>query len=268
MIFMIIMLGALIFLFGLAIGSFLNVVIYRTLHGESVFEGRSKCPKCNRKIQAIDNIPLVSFLLLRGRCRACKASISWSYPVVEFLTGTLFLWWFVAGSLFFRLTQSPFVLIQPLFWLVVGILLLSIFFSDLLYGMIPNILVFLLIGMAFVYRFVLFRSGIMQAQDFLTTLYGAAGASLFFLLLILVTRGRGMGMGDVKLVFAMGIILGLTRTLVAVFFSFVSGAVVAILLLMIGKKKFGQTIPFGPFLVLGTFMALLWGQNKHLAFFF
>jgi len=94
-----------IFLFGLAIGSFLNVVIYRTLHGESPFSGRSRCPKCKRTIRAIDNIPLLSFFLLGGRCRWCKAKISWRYPVIELLTGVLFLWWFLAGSFFFRLSR-------------------------------------------------------------------------------------------------------------------------------------------------------------------
>jgi leader peptidase (prepilin peptidase)/N-methyltransferase len=255
------------FLFGLAVGSFLNVVIYRALHGESPFEGRSKCPKCKKKIRAVDNIPLVSFLLLGGKCRWCKTSISWSYPVVEFLTGTLFVWWFVAGSLFFRLTQPPFGYLQPVFWLVVGLLLIVVFFTDLLYGIIPDVAVWILGFSALLYRFFLTSSGIMQQMDFWRSVVSGIGVAAFFLSLILLTGGRGMGMGDAKLGLALGLILGWPRILVAVFLSFFLGALVAVGLLFAGRKKFGQTIPFGPFLVVGTVIALVWGEQLWSSYF-
>lgn len=255
------MLIALVFLFGLAVGSFLNVVIYRTLHGESPFVGRSKCPGCKKTIRALDNIPLVSYILLRGKCRYCKRVISLRYPVVEFLTGVLFVWWFIAGSLFFRLTQFPFIHLQPIIWLVIGLLLLSLFFTDLYYGVLPDVLVFLLVGVSLVYRLVLTLSGVMQPRDFWLYIGSSIGALLFFLLLILVTRGRGMGLGDAKIAMALGLILGWPSIAVALFVSFISGALVALALLIVGKKKFGQTIPFGPFLIFGTFVALIWGDK-------
>lgn len=256
-----------IFLFGLALGSFLNVVIYRAIHGESPFEGRSKCPKCKRTIRAIDNIPLLSYMLLGGKCRWCKTAISWSYPVVELLTGILFVWWFAAGSLFFRLTQSPLLYIQPVFWLVVGMLLIVVFVVDMLYGIIPDVVVWSLGISAFCYRILLTLSGAMQPMDFFRAIVSGIGVSLFFLSLIVLTGGRGMGMGDVKLALVMGLILGWPRILVAVFLSFFIGAIVAVFLLAFGKKRFGQTVPFGPFLVIGTALALVWGEQLWSSYF-
>lgn len=250
-----------IFLFGLAVGSFLNVVIYRTLHGESPFEGRSRCPKCKKTIRAVDNIPLLSYILLRGRCRWCKARIAWSYPVVEFLTASLFVWWLVAGFAFFRLTQSPFAYLQPGFWLIVGLLLVVVFFSDLFYGLIPDVIVAILGFLGLFYRLLLTGTGIMQQADFLKALASGIGVAAFLLSLIVLTGGRGMGMGDAKLSLVLGLILGWPRIMVAVFLSFFLGALVAVFLLLIGKKRFGQTLPFGPFLVVGTVLALLWGER-------
>ena len=255
-----------IFLLGLAIGSFLNVVIYRTLHGESPFSGKSRCPRCKRTIRAVDNIPLLSFFLLGGRCRWCKTKISWRYPVIELLTGVLFLWWFLAGSLFFKITQQPFVYIQPTFWLIVGLLLLLLFFTDLLYGVIPDVLVLVLGIFAFLYRLLLTLSGIMQPLDFWRSIGSSLASAGFFLLLVFATRGRGMGMGDVKLIAVLGFILGWPRTVVALFVSYGVGAVVAIVLLFLGKKRFGQTIPFGPFLVFGAVISLIWGTAIWNAF--
>src|SRR5262249_53647315 len=108
--------SAFLFIFGTMIGSFLNVVIYRTLNEESWVKGRSKCESCGKQIKWYDNVPLISYFVLGGKCRACKAPISISHPVIEFLTGTLFVWWYWGGSLFFRLTQQPLGVIQPLFW--------------------------------------------------------------------------------------------------------------------------------------------------------
>lgn len=251
--------GVSVFLFGLAIGSFLNVVIYRTIHGESPFEGRSRCPSCKKTIRAIDNIPLISYLFLGGRCRYCRTKISWTYPVIELLTGVLFVWWFLTGSLFFKLTAAPFVYLQPLFWLTVGTLLLVLFFADFLYGILPDILVVLLGVLALSYRVLLSFTGIMQWPDFWLSIASGIGASLFFYTLHAFTRGRGMGMGDVKLGLAFGVLLGWPRTLVAVFASFIIGALAGVFLLASGRRQFGQTIPFGPFLVLGTVVSLLWG---------
>ena len=251
----------LLFIFGLVIGSFLNVVIYRTVHDESFVFGRSKCPSCKKQIAWYDNVPLVSFFLLRGKCRSCKKQISWAYPFIELITGLLFVWWFFIGFTFFQLSSRPFTVLQPLFWLVVGILLIVVFFSDLLYGIIPDIAVAGLTLLGLFYRLLLFTSGIMFPMDFWKTLGGALGAFLLFFMLWVGTKRRGIGLGDVKFAFPMGLITGWPGIALALFLSFTIGAVVSLGTVVAGQKKLTSRIAFGPFLVLATVLVLLWGED-------
>lgn len=249
----------LLFLLGLAVGSFINVIIYRMTHDDSPLRGRSYCDQCKKQIPWYDNIPLLSFVILRRKCRHCQAVIPWEYPAVEFLTGSLFVWWYVIGSTFFRLSERPFLVIQPAFWLVVGLLLVIIFFSDLMYYFIPDSAVLFLSLGAFSYRLILTLQKIMMPQDFFLAIVCAVGASLFFGFLYLVTRGKGMGLGDVKLAFPLGLILAWPSTLVAFFVAFLLGSGVGIGLIFLGKKKLRSHLPFGPFMIVGTLVALLWG---------
>ena len=255
------LIGLFIFILGLVWGSFLNVVIYRTVKGKSPFEGRSKCPHCGTVIGWWQNIPLLSFVLLGGRCFKCKKKISWQYPLVEFLSGVLFLWWWMIGKTFFVLSGSPWQIVQPAFWLIVGMLLLVVAVTDLVYGIIPDIINLILFSLALVYRLVLVSAGEMQVVDAWKSVVVAVVITLFFWFLRWITREKGFGMGDVKLAPALGLILGWPKGLVGVMIAFISGAVVALVLMMVKKKKFGQTLPFGPFLVLGTAMALWWGET-------
>ena len=252
---------ALLFVLGLAIGSFLNVVIYRTVHGESFVKGRSHCPHCMKKISWYDNIPLLSFLLLHGHCRHCKKTISWAYPTVEFITGTLFVWWFFLSVFVFRLSQAPFHFLQPVFWLTVGVLLVFVFFADVLYGIIPDGAVIALTGAAFAYRTALAVSGVMRPQDYAMSVASAFGACFLFYVLWELTKRKGIGFGDVKFAFPLGLLLGWPNILVGLFLSFVFGAVFGIASLVLKKKKFGQTLPFGPFLVIGTVVTLMFGNR-------
>jgi leader peptidase (prepilin peptidase)/N-methyltransferase len=251
----------LLFLFGLAIGSFLNVVIYRSVHDESFVHGRSKCPNCKKMIAWYDNVPLLSFFMLKGKCRHCGTQISWSYPVIEFITAILFVWWYLIGFTFFQLSSKPFVILQPAFWLCVGICLVVIFFSDLLYGIIPDAVVVLLGGLGLVYRAALLLFQVMRPEDMAYTLLAATGAALFFWLLWWITNEKGMGLGDVKFMFPLGLIMGWPGTFVGVLSAFILGSLVGIGLILFNKKKFGQTLPFGPFLVAGTVIALVAGDR-------
>lgn len=253
--------AAILFFLGLAIGSFLNVVIYRAVHGDSPLRGRSYCDHCKHKIEWYDNIPLVSFLILRRKCRYCHDVIPWEYPAVELITGALFVWWYMIGSTFFHLTAQPFILIQPLFWLCVGVLLLVIFFADVSYYLIPDSAVFGLTFISLLYRFILANQHVMTAHDFRMTIISALGASLFFFVLYVGTRGKGMGFGDVKFAFPMGLLLGWPGIIVGLFVAFVSGAIVGVISLALKKKKMGGILPFGPFLVFGTIISLLWGEK-------
>ncbi|MFZ2202112.1 MAG: prepilin peptidase [Microgenomates group bacterium] len=250
-----------IFIFGLVWGSFLNVVIYRTTHGTSPLSGRSKCPKCKKTISWKYNIPLISFFWLQGKCAYCRAKISWQYPVVELLTGLLFVWWLWMGRGFFLLVGQPWTLLQPGFWLVVGMLLVVVFVADWRFGLIPDSVNFSLFVLALGYRLSLTGFGLMQSTDLIRAIICGLVLMAFFYGLWFFTRGRGFGFGDVKLAPALGLLLGWPKTTVAVFLAFVLGAVVALVLIALGKKKLGQTIPFGPFLVLGTFAALLFGNR-------
>lgn len=249
-----------LFVLGAAVGSFLNVLIYRTVEGESWLVGRSRCDHCQQQIAWYDNIPLFSYLWLRGQSRCCGRRIPRSYPLVELMTGSLFVWWYVAGSFFFRLTTSPLQTLQPLFWLLVGILLLVVFFADLLYMIIPDTAVFLLLILTLLYRLYLTLSGVMQTQDLIWTAWSMVVAVVVIGGLWLVTKGKGMGLGDVKFSVPMAWLLGWPKTLVGLFLAFVSGGIVASILLLLGKKKFGQKIAFGPFLVVGTVLSLLFGD--------
>lgn len=250
----------LIFLLGTAVGSFINVLLSRSLAGESWVRGRSKCDFCQKQIAWYDNLPLVSFLFLRGQTRCCHKHIPRSYPLVELLTGLLFLWWYAIGFVFFKLTLAPFVVLQPLFWLLVGILLVVVLVMDLKYMLIPDWAVIWLFAMTLFYRLFLTYRGIMQISDLKMALVGMIVSVLFLGSLWALTKGKGMGFGDVKLIAPLALLLGWPQILVGLFLAFILGGVFASGLLLFKKKKFGQVIPFGPFLILGTLLSLIWGD--------
>lgn len=252
-----------LFVMGLVWGSFLNVVIFRMSHGKSIAEGRSICPKCKHVLSWRYNIPLFSYAFLGGRCAYCHKKISIQYPLIEFLTGVFFVWWFVVGFNFFKLVGNPWSFVQPLFWLVVGLVLLAIFMTDLLYMVIPFSLNLLLFSLSLMYRVGLTGFGMMQPGDFFRALASGFGVCLLFLLVQVITkkvRGvDGFGLGDIFLVPSLGILLGWPKIVPAMFMSFMIGSVLGILLIMFGKKKLGEYLPFGPFLIAGTILSLVWG---------
>ncbi len=250
-----------IFFFGLSIGSFLNVVIYRMLNGDSPTRGRSYCDHCKRQLSWYENIPLVSYVALRGKCRTCKKKIDWSYPMVELVTGLLFLWWATLGFAFFSLSQAPLTYLQPMYWLMVGLILVLIFFVDLIYGIIPDNAIASLAVITMVYRVVLVSVGEMQMNDFVWSMLSAVGAVVFFGGMYVATKGKGIGFGDVKFAPVMGFLLGFPKSVVGFFLSFLIGGIMASVLLVGKKKKFGQKVPFGPFLVIGLLIALMWGEE-------
>lgn len=239
-----------VFLFGLCWGSFLNVLIFRFNHGKSPWKGRSFCPKCKKTIGWYDNIPLLSFILLGGRCRECRSPISCWYPVGELLVAgvwvTLFLW----------LGLEP--VSHLIFWLLVSWLLCGVLLSDLRYQTIPE---FFTIGLGLCGLVRLFLMQDMGA--FLAGLFCAA----FFYLLHIGTKKKGMGLGDVQLVLGLGFLLGVRGTIVAMYTAFLVGALFGVALILLGRKKFGQKIAFGPFLVLGAVVAFGWANELVKAWF-
>ncbi len=262
-----------LFLGGLLVGSFLNVVIYREINEESRkpppkkpnklsrikdflppwVVGRSCCDHCRHQLKWYDNIPLLSFIMLGGKCRYCHRPINLQYPLVEFLTAVEFIWlyWLLSRFAFFARAEGFYSFILLLYWLYIFSSLLVIFITDFKAGIIPDWVVLPAILISFLR---LFESN--RWQFFLA----GFGSGLFFYFLYLITQKRGLGFGDVKLAFLMGLFLGYPQILTALFLAFLTGAVTAVILIMLGKKRFGQTLPFGPFLVLGTIIAKFWGE--------
>lgn len=252
--------ATILFVFGAVLGSFLNVLIYRTINELDWVKDRSRCDHCQKLIAWYDNIPLLSFVVLKGKCRHCGKKISFSHLVVEVLTGSLFVWWYMVGFVFFRLTQAPFSVLQPLFWLLVGVFFLIILVADIRYYIIPDYAVLPLFVLTVFYRVYLSVAGVMQVKDLILAVVATVVLVAFFFALWFFTKGKGFGFGDVKLAVPLGLLLGWPKTLVGVFFAFILGGLLGIILLLIGKKKFGQVLPFGPFLIAGALIALIYGE--------
>lgn len=245
------------FLFGLAAGSFLNAFLYRLSIGGSVVRGRSYCPRCTRELEARDLIPLVSFVLLRGRCRYCKGKISLQYPLVELGTGFLFLLSVLAAA---DLGSLPLILV-----LFVMSALMAIFVYDLYYFLIPDKILFPALGAALLYQVFLhlsFTGGISFAgeQFLVSAIAPALVAVAFFFSLFFFSGGKAMGFGDVKFALFMGVFLGYPALLAALFFAFISGGIMGVVQMVFFKKGLRSRMPFAPFLVLGTFVAFFAGH--------
>lgn len=258
-----------VFLFGTAIGSFLNVVIFR-LHKHKTLGGRSSCPYCQHELSAIDLIPVFSFLSLKGKCRYCHHRLSWQYPLVEFWTGIIFCLVYLTSSFFEFANFSN--MISLIFELFVASVLIVVAVYDFRWGLILDKIVFPSSVVAFLYLLLSHSSlilGFSSAAKLLALFYSlltAFGLSLFFLAIILITKGRGMGGGDFKLSIFIGLAFGWPLALVATFLGFLTGAIGAVMLILLGKKNLKQTVPFGPFLALGSLLTLLYG-NQILEFY-
>jgi len=244
---------AFVFLAGLCVGSFLNVVIYRLNHGLSPLRGRSFCPRCKRKIAWFDNLPLVSYIFLRGRCRFCQAPISLYYPLVELATAILFV---VSTFLVFSSPAAPGAsawLELGYFWLVMAALVI-VFVSDLRYGTIPDQVVYPLVVLTLFWL-------VLTRQPLVNHLLAGLGGLGFFWVLVLLTREKGMGWGDVKLAGGLGLLLGWPLIGLTFYLAFLTGGMVGVILILLRKKRFQDHLPFGPFLVGATLFSLFWGKQ-------
>ena len=249
------------FIFGLVAGSFLNCVVYRLALPNFSFwknlggQNRSYCPECKHVLSWRDLIPVFSFLFLKGKCRYCSKKISVQYPLVELITALSFVLIF-NFSVYTRPVWGWQFLIDILFLLVVFSFLIIIFVYDLKYYIIPDKILFPAIAIVFLYQLI-FSFRFLNFNS----LWAGLGACAFFLFLFIISGGRWMGFGDVKLAFFMGLFLGYPNILVALFLAFFLGAIIGVGLIIFGNKNLKSEIPFGPFLITGTFLALLWGQE-------
>ncbi len=253
--YMLIFIPLLVFTLGLLVGSFLNVVILRLNTGRSVVTGRSACARCNHTLRWYELIPVFSFIGLRGKCRTCRRDISVQYPIVELVTAIVFVLLytkFLIGGL------SMYALISWGFAATVASLLIVITVYDLRHKIIPDTVVYPLILLAF-------ASIIWSAvQDPLFLPWGrileGTIVTLPFFALWYFSKGRAMGFGDVKLALAIGWLVGLVQGFTAVLLAFWIGAIVGLLLIGI-SRRYGMKseIAFGPFLIIGLCIVVLWG---------
>ena len=233
---------SIIFLFGLIVGSFLNCIIYRLEVGKSFLGGHSFCPYCKHELVWHDLIPVFSFLMLKGKCRYCQKPISIQYPLIELTTAILFVLVFNSQNLL----NTGYLLLTTSF-------LIIIFVYDLKHYIIPDKVIFPAILTSFLFLFT-------TNSLLLNTVLSAFGASFFFLLIYLISQGQWLGFGDVKLSFLMGLHLGFPNILVALFSAFFTGAIIGLILIAQSKKTLKSRVPFGPFLVFGTFLAMFYGE--------
>lgn len=236
---------------GLLLGSFLNVVILRFDELKTIINSRSHCPSCKRKIAWYDLVPLLSYVALFGKCRYCKKEISIQYPLVEVGTAVvlcLLFWQFGFTLAFFAYS-------------IIFLVLIVIFVYDILHLLIPDSLVWLMIGIWVVYLAIGYFLGIISQDSLLNSLYGALVLGGFLGLLVLISKEKWMGAGDIALGAILGAIVFWPQVLISTFLSFMLGALVGVFLMIIGKKKLQGKIPFAPFLILGALITLLWGEK-------
>ena len=278
---------SIIFILGLVIGSFLNVVIFRLETEEKIVNDRSKCPNCKHILSWKDLLPVFSYISLKGKCRYCQKKISIQYPLVELITASLFVFVF---SYFFITTEKYFI-VNILFYLFIISVFIVISVYDLRHYIIPDKIIYIAIAIAIFYNlyidtslhFVihsvfngfefffqtecfsqnlkLFFDFLFMNSIFINHFLAAFISFGFFLVIIIFTKGKGMGGGDAKLGFLMGLILGWPLVLLAIFLASVSGSIIGVALIIGKKKKAKSMIPFGPFLVFGTVLSIFYGEG-------
>lgn len=239
-------------LLGLAVGSFLNVLIDRIPRGEDVVWKPSHCDFCKKPLRWFEMVPVVSFVVQGGRCRRCKKPLSLQYPFIELLT---------AGGFAVLLPLSGLIPLYYALTLVIFSAGVVIFFIDLKHQIIPDSILYAVL-------IVLLILGIPLSpmERWQHVLSGAISGLLFFLLWV-GTKGRGLGLGDVKLVVLLGLLSGYPRIVVSLYIAFLTGAVTGVILIVANRAKMKSRIPFGPFLIVGTLCAMVWGEYL-LAWFF
>jgi len=283
-----------LFLVGLAVGSFSNVFLLRYNPEKDRFfsfsrtRGRSHCPHCKAKLRWFELVPLLSFIIQQGRCRSCKKLISWQYPLVELSGGLIFAGVpMVLHRFFFFWNPSwagLFVLFSIL-WIAVLMCLVLAFVVDVKYYIIPNSLNAVIFGLGALWVLIGDKVGtfttlyggsfLRQYKAILPSfsgvwenhLLGMAVGALFFFLIVLFSRGRAMGMGDVKLIGALGLLFGWPDIVFIIALSFIIGALYSLVLVAGRKKVMADRVPFGPFIVIATFCIFFAGAGLLGAYF-
>ena len=244
------MINVFIFLLGSAVGSFLNVLIDRLPKDESI-NGRSHCDHCKKKIAWYDMFPVFSFFILGGKTRCCRKKLSFQYPLIELITGVIFVMIFKDGP---HLGPS---LIRSV--LISGIMtcFLVIFVSDLKYHLISDYILLAL----FIFSILFHLSNNETMKQFNNFILSGLIVSLPIFLIYFISKERAMGLGDVYLAVIMGFLLGWQAGFIALYIAFITGAVYGLTAIIFKVKKLKSKVAFGPFLVIGTVVMLFWGEK-------
>jgi leader peptidase (prepilin peptidase)/N-methyltransferase len=242
------------FILGSIVGSFLNVCIYRLPLKISIITPPSNCPSCGRPIPFYENTPILSYILLKGKCRGCNAPISLQYPLIEFLTGL------VALSLTLRFGLN----LTTLFYFLFISALIVITFIDLKYQIIPDVISLPGIGIGFLSSF--FLPQITFLDSFLGIFIGGGSLLIVSTTYYLLTKREGMGFGDVKLLSMIGAFLGWKGALIGLITGAFIGTLIGVLLMIKEKKDSKYPIPFGPFLSIGAILFIFFGREIIMAY--
>ena len=264
-----VLLYILTFISGLLFGSFLNLVSDRILTKNKILTGRSKCNSCKKPLEAKHLIPLLSFMIQKGKCAYCKKKLSWYYPASEILTGLMFMGAAYLSSVFIAVSYST----------IISFVYFKMIPNKIVYPAIIFVLLFMILNSS-LYLFLyhrqlsadafgvyLLEAGYLQIQVY--NMLKALGMVLlsstviagFFAFLVAITKGKGMGGGDIRLGFLIGLFNGFPQNIIAIFLGFILGATVSLALVMLKIKTLKDTVPFGPFLIAGSVIALVWGAE-------
>jgi len=239
----------LVVLFGMAWGSFLNVVIYRLPRKLNLAHPPSACPACQARIRPLDNIPILSYILLGGKCRSCGRPIPFRYVLVEVLTPALL------AVLYLHNGLSPHFFAAALFTSA----LIALAFIDLDLKLLPDLITYPITALGLAYAF--FREDLTIGGALLGAAVGAGFLLLVFGIYYLVRRKEGLGFGDITMMVMVGVFLGWSRTLLTLILASMAGAVIGIALIAVKKRNLQFALPFGTFLAPAAFVSLVWGDR-------
>ncbi|MGC9046630.1 MAG: prepilin peptidase [Minisyncoccia bacterium] len=268
-----------LFVFGLIIGSFLNVVVWRFDINNHIFslnklKGRSHCPYCGKTLQWYELIPIISFIIQKGKCLSCKHQLSWQYPIIEIITGIIFVivpFYFNKFYIF-----NPFKNELIILWLLIFIFWLLVSAIDFKKMIIPNDLNFLLLLSGIILNLFLYfsKSNFINnsfvngysfmfsfSNSFLVNRLLGLLPAFFLLILFMLSKGNWIGFGDVKLMISSGLILGWPDSFIGILLAFIIGGLIGIILLVFGNKNLKSMIPFGPILILGMIITIFFGVD-------
>lgn len=253
---------------GIILGSFINALVWRLyLKSDvkkknnskfSILNGRSMCPECKHQLTAIDLIPIFSWLNLKGKCRYCHKGISIQYPIIELLTGLLFLMSYIYWPINFN-TWSYILLI---IWLIILVVFISLALYDLKFKILPNNLVYIATFLALIYVLIYYLNFNQSTAYLFARIFGVVFSSGIFYFIYQISNGKWIGGGDVKLCFALGLLIGgPLEAILMLFLASVLGCFISFITLLLGKFKSNMTIAFGPLLIISTFVCFFFGLH-------